>query len=296
MSLSIRDIRYVLAVVTSGQLSAAAAELGVTQPALTKAVKRVEEEFGIDLFERAARGMVLTSTGLRVVDQLHALQSAYTDTVHLVDELRASSSGLLRIGVTDITARNRIASALGSLLGQRPGLRVKLSIDRSDGLVSQIGHGELDLALVPVYEGQLIEADQTRIENDLMVPVVRKGHPLATRSALTPGDLEHCGWILSSALSSAYRTLSAVLLEAGLGPPNIVMEAPFASEINLAVLAETDLVTLAPRSFLEHSGKAGFVELPIPALQIPRSVVLLSRPGAFWSPLMEAMKERLLKA
>ncbi|MBY4598140.1 LysR family transcriptional regulator [Ottowia caeni] len=294
MSLSIRDVEYVLAIASAGQISAAAASLGVTQPALSKAVQRVEETLGVSIFERAARGVVLTSTGLRVLEQLQALQSAYTDTVHLVDELRANSAGLLRVGVTDNSAKNQIVPALSSLIAQRPGLRVKLSIDRSDGLAAQVARGDLDLALVPIYEGQVVEAKQTKILIDVMVPLVRASHPLAGRPSLSVRDLLPFGWLMSAPHSAAHTALTAALAREGFSPPNVVMEVPYSSELNLAILSQTDLVTMAPRSVLSSSGGTGFVELGIPALRMPRTVVLLSRLEGFWSPLMEAIRERLM--
>src|SRR5438046_3131714 len=124
MSLAIRDIRYFLAVARTGQLATAAEGEGVTQPALTKAMRRVEDEFGLQLFERSVRGMALTAAGLRVAEEMQKLQAAYADTVLLADEMRARQAGLLRIGVTDTTAGNRMAAVLGPLLVQRPGLRV----------------------------------------------------------------------------------------------------------------------------------------------------------------------------
>ena len=60
MPLAIRDIQYFLAVAKAGQLSSAAEAQGVTQPALTKAVRRVEQEFGLQIFERSVRGMVIS--------------------------------------------------------------------------------------------------------------------------------------------------------------------------------------------------------------------------------------------
>src|SRR6218665_1333049 len=180
MPLSIRDIEYFLAVAKTGLLSAAADELGVTQSALTKAVQRVEAEFDLPLFERSARGMALTSAGQRMLGQAHRLRADYADLVLLANEMRARQSGLLRVGVTDTTAGNRVALALGSLLAQRPGLRVHLRVDRSDALAALLHEGALDLALVPVYEGQRLDADRTRIDQA----------PVAATRARGPG---RCG-------------------------------------------------------------------------------------------------------
>lgn len=294
MSLAIRDIQYFLTVAQSGRLSVAAAEHGVTQPALTKAIQRVEEEFGLQLFERNARGMALTSGGLRVAEQLRRLQGSYADAMLLANDMRAQQAGLLRVGATDTSAGNRLAGVLGPLLAARPGLRVRLRVDRSDVLASLVRDGELDLALVPAYEHQPLEAERTKVDNDPMWPLVRAGHPLLARSRITLADVAAYGWLTGPASSAAYRALRDVFARHQLPPPKVVMEVPFASELNLSVLAATDLVTLVPRSFMQHAQDDRFTVLPVAALRIPRAVVLLSRPGAPWSPLMASLRDGLL--
>lgn len=294
MSLAIRDIQYFLAIVRTGQLSSAAEAHGVTQPAMTKAVRRVEEEFGLQLFERSARGMAPTAAGIRVADELRRLQGVYADTVLLADEMRSRQAGLLRVGVTDTTAGNRMAAVLGPLLLQRPGLRVRMRVDRSDVLAAQVREGELDIALVPSYEGQPLEGERTKIDNDPMLPLVRAGHPLALRSRVSLKDAVGFGWIGGPIDSTAYRALTEVFARNALPPPTVVMEVPFASELNLSVLAATDLITLVPRSFMQRAKGEAFAVLPISALRIPRAVVLITRPGSAWSPLMETLRDALL--
>ncbi|KTT25646.1 LysR family transcriptional regulator [Pseudacidovorax intermedius] len=295
MNLSIQDIQYFLAVARDGQLSAAADEQGVTQSALTKAMQRVEREFGVQLFERSVRGVRLTSAGLRVAEQMRRLQAEYADTVLLADEMRARQAGLLRLGVTDTTGGNRMAAVLGPMLAMRPGLRIKLRVDRSDALAAQVQDGTLDLALVPAYEGLPLPAERTKVDNDPLLPLVRVGHPLAQLARVALKDVARYGWMLGPEHSSAFRAVAAVFARQGLGPPQVVVEVPFSSEMNLSVLAATDLVTLLPRSLMPLAAQDRFVQLPVAALRIPRAVVLLSRPGSAWSPLMETLRGLLLE-
>jgi DNA-binding transcriptional LysR family regulator len=294
MPLSIRDVQYFLAVANSGMLSVAAAEQDVTQPTLTKAVQRVEAEFGRPLFERSARGMVLTSAGQRVVEQAQQLQAGYADTMLLASEMRAQQAGLLRLGVTDTTGGNRIANVLSVLLQARPGLRVRLRVDRSDTLATMVNEGSLDLAFVPAYEGQPLEGERTKIDNDPMVPLVRAGHPLAQRAQVSMADVAAYGWITGPVHSAAYRVIAELFARHKLPAPRVMMEVSFTSELNLSILAATDLVTLVPRSFFHHAVDHHFAQLPVAALRVPRALVLLARPGLAWSPLMQSLRNGLL--
>ncbi len=296
MALAFRDIEYLLAVVRTGGMSRAAEACGVTQPALTKAVRRVEAEFGLQLFERTPRGMVLTASGHQVLESMRRLQTDYANTMMLADEMRAHRSGLLRIGVTDTTATSRVAPALAALLVQRPGLRVRVAYGRSDELAAKVREGELDLALVPAYEGQPLDGELLQIDNDPMAGLVRAGHPLLTNSHVALADVVPYGWIAGSSTSAAYKAIGEIFGRQQLPAPRIVIEVPHASELVLEIIASTDLVTLVPRSFMDHAAAGRFMLLPVPQLHVARTVVLLTRHGSTWSVLAIALRELLAGA
>lgn len=299
MSFSIRDIQHFLAIAKTGQITSTAHELGVSQPALSKAVQRVEQQFGSALFERSVNGMQLTSAGLRVSEQLGRLQAHYADTLLLANDMLASRAGLLRLGLTDITAGNRLSAALARLLAHRPGLRVKVRVDRSDALAAQVHDGQLDLALVPSYQGQQLQTHALRIDRDPMLAVVRSGHPLAQLAQQRPpqlADVAHYDWVMGGEQSAAYRSLKTLFESHGLPAPTVMVEVPFASDFTLSLLAQSDLVSLVPSSFGRHMDRQAFAFLPVAELQLERTVALLSRHGVQWSPLMDALREALLAA
>ena len=202
-----RDIQYFLEVATTGQLTSCANELGISQPALTKAVQRVEAQFGGPLFERSVNGMQLTSAGQRVAEQLGRMQAQYADTLALAGDMQASRAGLIRLGVTDITAGNRLSVALAQLLARRPGLRVKVSVGRSDALAAQVRDGQLDLALVPAYDDQDLQVQSLRLDHDPMLVVVRAGHPLAQLRRPQLVDVARYDWVMGGEQSAAHRSL-----------------------------------------------------------------------------------------
>lgn len=292
MTLAIRDVQYFLAVAKSGLLSSAAEACGVTQPALTKAVQRVEAEFGLQLFQRTAHGMALTPAGERMAEQMVRLQADYADTMLLANEVRAQQAGLLRLGLTDATARSVIVPVLAQLLAHRPGLRLRIDIHRSDTLAAQVQDGVLDIALLPAYEGQVFAGECCRIGSDPMFPVVRAGHPLADQAHMDLAKLASCGWILGGSQSGVFVALSKVFARNGLLAPRVVVEVPHVSELSLSIVALTDLVTLVPQSFMRTVDER-YVVLPVAAL--PRSIVLLSRAGSASAPWVQTVRDALIQ-
>src|SRR5207237_8644508 len=91
-------LRPFLAVARTGNLSAAARELAVSQPALTKSVRKLEQQFGVTLFDRGARGMVLTSTVAALLTHASLIEAQCRFADAEIDELGHGESGTIRIG------------------------------------------------------------------------------------------------------------------------------------------------------------------------------------------------------
>ena len=295
MSLSLRDIEYFLGVAHHGRLSQAADELDVTQPALTKAIQRVETWFGVPLFERTSRGMALTSSGIRAMEQLRRLKASYTDTQLLANDMQAQKAGLLRIGITNAAGESLIIEAISSLLSQRPALRIRLHHGRSDELSLLVQAGELDAAIVPTYSGQPLTGFQTVIRTDPMQLATRKKHPLLKKSSISISDLSGFGWVLGNPQSAAYRAIEAIFKQYNMPAPSVVLEVSYTSVLSAQILARSNLLSLLPSSVLHLLDMTQYAIIPIPELRLDRTVVLLTRDATSSPPLVEALRDTLLR-
>lgn len=266
----------------------------VTQPAISKAMRRLESELGLTLFERHARGTRLTAAGQQFFPVAQNLRAGDIDAQRLVGELRARGAGLLRIGVTNATRTGHLAPVLGELIQQRAGLRVQLKIGRSDQLAKAVQAGELDVALVPAYADTSFDCAYDVVGRDPLIPVVRAEHPLAQLKPLSLMDLTPFSWLLSSSTSTPFRLLNAIYRRSGLPTPTVVVETDYASELDLTLLRTTNLVTLVPQSMLSLNEQSDLHILPLGDLKFEREVVMLSRTGVV-TPLMQTLNERIRK-
>ncbi len=294
MNISLRDISYFLAVAGTARLSQAAELCEVTQPAISKAMRRLEDELGLKLLERHARGTRLTAAGQQFLPMAQNLHAGDLDAQRLVGELRARGAGLLRIGVTNATRTGLLAPILGELIQQRAGLRVQLRIGRSDQLAKAVQAGELDLALVPAYSDSTFPSDYAVIGRDPLLPVVRSAHPLARLTHPDLRDLQPFFWLLASSTSTPYRLLNSLYRRHGLPAPTVVMETDYASEFDLTLLRSTNLLALVPQSMMSLSEQSDLHILPLSELKLEREVVMLTRTGVA-TPLMRTLSERVRK-
>jgi DNA-binding transcriptional LysR family regulator len=133
----LRNLEYFLAVVEHGSLRAAAQQLGVTQPALTKAVRRLEDSFGVLLFERRARGVALTTYGSALVRHARDLRSSVRAAWDELGALRTGSAGLVRVGrappgrIRSSRRRSRRSGPTGPACGCRPSAAATMRSRRS---------------------------------------------------------------------------------------------------------------------------------------------------------------------
>lgn len=295
MNLSLRDIEYFLVMAQIGHMGRAAAACGVTQPALSKSLRRLEDETGLKLFDRSARRMWLSASGMAFTEHAGRLHAQYQDAVRHASALQAGQAGLLRIGATGATLDTVVMPALAILLPRRPALRVCLTVGLSDDLGASVIQGNLDMAVAPTYATRTASIDSITLFDDALDIVVRQGHPLADKADLSLSDLSSFSWVLPQAQASARQALFSLFERNGGTLPRIAMEVDFISEGTLAVIAATDLISFAP-TYLVHSQKIPRVtvlSLPLQAT-FGRQISLLSRHGSTWTPLMDAFRDTLL--
>ncbi|UHL65080.1 LysR family transcriptional regulator [Paralcaligenes sp. KSB-10] len=294
MNLNLRDIEYFLAVAESGHMGRAAAACAVTQPALSKSIHRLEDETGLKLFDRSARSMRLTSSGLAFVEHARRLKLEYLDTVRHAGELRMGQAGLLRVGATGATLDNVVMPALAVLLPRRPALKVCVTVGLSDALCESVGLGDLDMAVAPIYGAGPTALERVVLGEDSLEVVVRDRHALLDKPRLQLSDLLDFSWILPGSQASARKALFGLFEAKELGLPNVAMEVEFISEGTLAVVAATDLISFAPMSLLRRLSTERVVPLPLRLpLRLPRQISLLTHRGVTWTPLMEAFRQVL---
>ncbi len=295
MNFSPADIGYFLEIARQGHMGRAAATFGITQPAITKSVRRLEDAVGVPLFERGAHGARLTPQGLLFLETARRFDLQHSELVRSAADLRAQSVGLLRLGVTNPASDSEVVNAMALLTRRRPGLRIKLTLGKSDVLNQAVENGELDMAVVPAYPGVTFSCDQIPVNEDRIRVAARNGHPLLSASALSLQDLGPYGWVMPSRDSAARQVINTIFERAGLPPPHVNVEVEYTSEAVLGLVTGTDLITLAPVSSLR--GWAGrVVPLPLEMLVIPRTLVLITRVNAVWSSLMTDFRDALLPA
>ena len=198
MEIETRHLRMVKAVADEGSITRAASALGTTQPALTRQLRRIEDNLGGPLFQRSHAGVEQTPLGRLVVGRATAVLSVL-DTLQTDASSLRSAPAQVRIGV-------RFGNALVGLIR---GLRATLpsteivteSETRIDGLLDLLGSHRIDFAVIHEYVGNEIPLDSRLLVRPVGCEpgfvLMSADHPLADRDELELADLADETWLLS---------------------------------------------------------------------------------------------------
>ncbi len=273
--MDLRRLTYFLAVVDHGGFTSAAKAVFVSQPALSLAVKELEEEVGAELLYRLGRGVRLTAAGEAFVGPI---RQAFRD----VEIARASvasivglESGTLALGSLPTLAADPLADLLGRFRAAHPGVVVDLAApeDTAD-LVALLRDGRCELALAePVSMPETLE---THALGDQRLLVILPPGTRHRRRSLPMEELERVPFIATPEGTSSRRLLDEAFAAVGLVPTVVVIAAQ--REAILPLVAAGAGAAMVPEALAQRASQLGaVVAAPLP--EITRSVVLAHRPG-----------------
>jgi DNA-binding transcriptional LysR family regulator len=176
MNMTIRHLRIFVAVCASKSITAAAGPLYMSQPAVSLAIKEIEEHYGIRLFDRLARNIQITADGKRMLDYAIHIVDLFDDMERAMRN--ADAIGEMRIGCSLTIGACLMPAYVNQLVSQYPTLKPRISVDNSNNIVQSVCEGRLDIGLVEgvVNNDSLIV---TSFMADNLVAVCGCGHPFA---------------------------------------------------------------------------------------------------------------------
>jgi DNA-binding transcriptional LysR family regulator len=286
----LRTIDYFLTVVARRSLRAAARELGVTQPALTKAIRRLEDSFGAPLFDRQARGVTPTVYGTALLRHAKDVKAALGAAWEEVDALRTGSAGLVKIGAGPSWQDAVLPEAIAELRASRPGVRVHVMGGGDDQLKEHLKSGALDFILAAVPETPRLEPElawQPLLADEYCV-IADVGHPLRERRKVLAEDLLGYPWILPPGTTYMVGRLHHLLRTVGLPSPVPAIETDVIA-LKFALMRGSDYLSYHAAAHLAGVD-AGFIKpLEVPGTRAVRQAGMINRQGIEPSPAAQTL-------
>lgn len=186
---TLRQLQYVVAVADELSFHRAAARCHVSQPSLSTQLAQVEHAFGVRLFERGRKKVLLTPLGRELVARARRLLLEADDIVRAAAIASDPLEGTLRLGVIPTISPYLLPAVTPSLRKKFARLRIAWTEEKTDVVVAKLAEGELEGAVVAL-EADVGDVAREILATDRFVVVTRLDHPLATtRSAISEAEL-----------------------------------------------------------------------------------------------------------
>jgi DNA-binding transcriptional LysR family regulator len=286
MSLLHRELDYFLTICETRNLARAADALGVSQPALTRSLQRLEARFAAQLFVRAPRGVELTPIGSALRVRVEKARMTLNDAEKEVGQLAAGRIGKVRIGAGHIVARLVSRALFPRFIVERPAAQVQFHVAFNAELFGLIEAGKMDFAVCGLLDTPPSDLVVRELLTTELVVVVRIGHPLtAMNRRPTVRDLAAFRSAAPGLGVRARQITEERLAKFGLGERHHAIETN-SWEAILDAVATTDLFSLAPRhEALRHGWTSRLEAIDIPELDVKQRTGVVTRADAYLSPL-----------
>jgi LysR family transcriptional regulator, regulator of abg operon len=290
----IEDIEYVIQVANAGGIGRAAQVLGMSQPALSKALTRIEADLKTALFERSARGVKLSEEGRVFLAHAQRAVMHAADARQALRDLRQGVSGQVRLGVGTGVPSELITDACADAVRQGK-VRFIVSAGMTDSLLAALRAGELDVIVSGIPKPHDDELQWQPLWPDPMLPFMPRDHPLANKpSRWTMEVFAKQSWVLPTPGTVARSRFDSAFITHGLTPPEPLVESRASGKEGELALALGALVLL-PLSLMGDPRVAPAFNCvrSIPSLRLERTISLLSRKAGYVSPVVQRFMARL---
>ncbi|MFA1621440.1 LysR family transcriptional regulator [Rhizobium mongolense] len=190
MAFTLRQIQYFVAVAEQGSVTRAAQNLSISQSSVTEALKELETDLSVELFERHPRGLTITHNGHQFLRHATKILASVSDARASFSSLQSALSGTLNIGVTSLVAGYVLSDLLARYRRACPGVEVSAIEDNGGYLEHLLVGGELDVAVMVIsnlrdrmaLQAEILETSPYR----LWLPM---GHPLVSADIISVADI-----------------------------------------------------------------------------------------------------------
>jgi len=186
----LRHLRYFIAVAEDENVSRAALKLHVSQPALSRQVRDLEDELGFPLLERNAKSVRLTEAGWTFLIEARAVLQRAEDAVKAARAVATGGRGELHVGYAPSLTARILPQVLRAFQAETPNVRVKLHDLSTEEMLAGLREGELQIALVVRLKPAMLRGLRfEELARDAICVAVAPKHPLAERSTVTLADV-----------------------------------------------------------------------------------------------------------
>lgn len=286
---NVRRLQIFVTLCQTRHMQSVALQLGLSQPAVSAALKVLENGAGIALLERTPHGMMPSLAGREIEP---GIRRALNELSHIPADIAARKGvleGTVRVGALPLGRTRLLPQAIVRLTGRYPGIKVVTSESAWGMLASEMRSGEIDFIFGALRNTAGIkDISSETLFSEEMVLVARRGHPLAAAPA-NKEMLRTARWVLPRSATPARSLLNNCFRAMGMPAPDPVVESGDLALVR-GLLRDSDMLAAVSAHQLEVELASGeLVALPTTLPDTVRAIGLSYRTGCLHSPAAEAL-------
>jgi DNA-binding transcriptional LysR family regulator len=283
---TLRQLRFLTEVVRTGSLSAAAARLHLTGPAIAQQLRVLERSVGLSLLERGPGGQRPTEAGRLLVDASNRIEAELAVCEETLRFLRDATTGQVTLGAVS-TAKYFAPQVLASFRRSHPQVTIALQIGNRDEIVAQLEDFGIDLAVMG-RPPQGLDVDQKVFGDHLYVVIAWPGHRLAEHRDISMAEVAVETFLIRERGSGTRVHLDGLFTAAGLDPaPG--MELASNETIKQAVMAGLGIALISAHTVAAEIHDGRLIVLDVRGLPIRRHWLLVRMRRKAVSPMTRAL-------
>lgn len=277
-----------VAVAREKNFTRAAAELNLSQSALSRAIQKLEDQLGQPLFERHPREVILTDQGELLLVRAKEILKLVEDTLSELAE--ASRRGRIRLGAIPTIAPYFLPGLLSSFAEKHPEISVIVQEDTTEDLIKRCNHGEIDLAILalPIIAKRL--EIEPLFDEDLLL-VMPVGHPLEKAKKIIAADVDGYPFVMLNEAHCLSETIASFCRKQSVQPVTIERTSQLATVQELVTLNHG--VSIVPEMARRIDSSDRRVYRSFSGEKPVRTLAMMWNPARYESKAMKALKEHV---
>ncbi len=278
----LRHARYLLAVADQGSFTRAAAELHVSQPALSQQIRQLEETLGAQLLDRSGRVVRPTDAGRVYIDHARRAVREFEAGRRAIHDVEGLERGALRIAFTPTFTTYLVGPLAQQFYARHPGVLISINVLAQAEMEAALTADALDLGIA--FGGvRTEEVVAEPLYRERLCLIVGEGHPAYGRSVLPAAELQDMNLALLNTSFATRRTIDQYFHDQQVAP-RVAVESDAVDSL-VAIVRGGGLATVAPEAAARH-GELKAVRLSPPIAE--RTVSVLLRRDAYRSAATRA--------
>lgn len=258
--MDIKQISYFMAVAQEGSFSRAAEKLEVSQPTLSMAVKKLEEELGAELFYSFNRRQNLTDEGLRLKEGAAKLLEVYQETIENVKLSDHVGSGVVTLGLSPLFGACFFGDLIPSFAAAYPDIKINMIEDGANKIDELVERGEVDLA-VTLNTERTASFASCHFSTQRNVALLHKNHPLSNARNITVTDLKEDSFAIFNQDSILNRQIMSACHAAGFRPKIALLSSQW--DFMVELVSRNRAVSILPKPVLDKHPDPNVVCVPL---------------------------------